>query len=183
MFFLKTVIFLDIEGVLITYSGIKRNVSKKEERYNTIFDENPCEILIKIITASDERVDIVITDSWRINPNNMEVIKKEFIKNGINLKFLKGCTDNLAEHDRSDRIKEKEIDKWLNEKYDKKELIFYVILDDSPESFKNKVSRLIECDPEYGLTDESFISFMKMKESFLRNLKSKEVGDNFASID
>jgi hypothetical protein len=128
------VLFLDIDGVLVTFKCFNR-FSKVE------FDPVAVKQLNRILEETD--VKVVISSSWRHSWKLSELLNY-FRREGINITDERclGITDDLPDRPRGD-----EIHKWVIEHRPKK----IVIIDDD-DDMSHVQSALFKTDTTVGLT-------------------------------
>ena len=167
---IKKLIFLDIDGVLVTLNTIKnKNFVDEEGRY--IFDENAQNILEDIIKGTNAK--IVITSSWK--KNDLEYIKHVFHKR--NFKFVDSIIGEigtvykyLTEEGRQilSLTRGNEIQTWLEFYfgYDFNEKIKYVIIDDDSDMLYSQRNNFVQTTFETGLTQELGKKAMQILNGF-----------------
>lgn len=133
------IIFLDIDGVLSTYSDLHKELEinpDKKIKIDTIF-ERPTLLLKEIIDKTDAMV--VLSSSWRITHFNVAVkLLKEY---GIE---VIGATPYLG------KIRGEEIKAWLKEN---DYVESFVIIDDDSD-MGELMDNLVKTDNYYGLQEE-----------------------------
>lgn len=155
------IIFLDIDGVLVTgkYSREQyENKSWSRDRYGDGFDATAVAALTRILTATDAK--IVVSSTWRDSglPSLLEMWALRQLPGEVI-----GVTPRL-----SHRFRGLEINDWLSgrgfyhinhsssiqQQYCQMSSIeSYVILDDDSDMTLNQLHHFICTDPEYGLTE------------------------------
>lgn len=112
------VIFLDIDGVMVTEKSVRGY--HDTERFLPSAVEN----LDDIVRRTGAK--IVITNTWRIG-NDVSNIQRIFKRNGMrNSRSIIGTTARLSDYNVA---KSKEINKWIS---DSKDIDGYVVIDDTP---------------------------------------------------
>jgi hypothetical protein len=118
------VIFLDVDGVLVHKDTIDRGRGEARSwKYLKRIDDACIEELIRALEATHALV--VVSSTWRINPEAMVALRKAFRIKGA--PFRRSTVLDITpvlEHERS-----AEIQAWLNEHPDVES---YVVLDDTP---------------------------------------------------
>ncbi len=151
---MKRVIFLDIDGVLVTWDTLKKDTeSGKEGRFNS-FDPKAVERLNKIIEATDSEV--VISSTWRMTPNKGDLFR-HLRKEGI--KTYKGRFDTTPVLDKE---RGHEIQKWLLQCHT--HVDNFVILDDDSDMV-HLIDKLVKTSMKDGLQDEHVIKALTILNS------------------
>ncbi len=134
----KSVIFLDIDGVL-------NNYTTKERLPDGTFGIDPINVdVLNTLIQHVVGVKIVLSSTWRIY-NTLPVIQGWLEAMGF-----KGCLTSrtieiIAAYDRGE-----EIQAWLTENPD---VTSFVILDDDND-MAHLIDHLVQTDPKTGLTEE-----------------------------
>lgn len=145
-FIVKKIIFLDIDGVLVTESHL-RNISGMlsstlAKDGHTVFDPNAVSNLKKILTKTD--AEIVISSTWRIGIGT-EGMRK--IWEGRNMPGnIIGCTQSLIGNNRG-----KEIQNWL----DTNQCDSFVIIDDEDDMLISQLNNFVQTTSFRGLTNKA----------------------------
>jgi len=153
------VLFIDIDGVLNTYSQLSANEEWKNlERTELNIDENKVKLLSKIVQSAE--IKLIMHSGWRffyddsMNPifRESEELSRIFCRNGI---IVSGKTpDHSTEEIRQNRkfslVKAEEIKIWLMQHPDCEH---YLIIDDLDLHDDDLKQQQIQPDPAVGLTE------------------------------
>ena len=102
----EILIFLDIDGVLVTWDSLLENKNATRER--DIFDKKCTSIFNDIIMLSSKKCKIIISSSWRIG-RRIEELQNIFTKNNVSiLPFSKTGSSKTGQRG-------KEILTWLSD--------------------------------------------------------------------
>lgn len=138
----KKVIFLDIDGVLNNSKhliGLMRLLGKNQylsimhEVQELPFDYRSCELINKLVKETNS--EIILSSTWRLNPNHKEIIKK-YADIDIN-----NITPRLS------TIRGIEIKDYLDKH---KEIVNYVIIDDDSDMLPEQMNNFVKVDSEVG---------------------------------
>jgi hypothetical protein len=133
---MNNIIFLDIDGVLNTYSLIR-------EFGLDYIDNGMVKILKYIVENTNAR--IVISSTWRLKHDDLMMVKSNLFLE--NLSYI-DRTPFLPNDERCD-----EIENWLYKNIDNYDN--FIILDDDPDASGEKFDKhFFQTDPEVGLTYE-----------------------------
>ena len=161
------IIFLDIDGVLNSWSAGYKITTKKLQLLNNLIEQTGAKI--------------VISSSWRIGSKDVkEFLEKNFKKDDFRLDNFKDatnreCIENIFYNDniigltdtfgpsRGDEIK-----RWLDNHIDDVES--YVILDDDSDMLDEQLEHLVQTDTYFGLTDrEVHLATLILTNQFVPN--------------
>lgn len=163
------VIFLDIDGVLVTgkYSREQYNAKKwSRDEYGDGFDVTAVEALRSVLDATGAR--LVISSTWR--RSGLVALLEMWAKRGLPGEIIDvtGCSEH--------RVRGLEIDAWLNAKgfshinwsssqqaeyCQKSGIESYLIIDDDSDMTLNQLHHFICTDPETGLTAKDAIKAIR----------------------
>jgi hypothetical protein len=135
------IIFLDIDGVLVRYPGVKNNYQKdKRDEFGPLFHPTCVEFLEEIVHKTNAK--IVISSSWK--RIGIERLKNIFRVRGIDVDII----DIIPLYGLP---RGEEIQLWLDEHGADK----YIILDDRELDLKTlHGNRFIQTDSQLGITEE-----------------------------
>lgn len=158
------IIFLDIDGVLNSWSTVYKITTKKLQLLNDLIEQTGAKI--------------VISSSWRIGSNDVkEFLDKNFAKNrnfrldnpnqelidNIFYKNTIGLTDTFGPN------RGAEIKRWLDIYCDDVES--YVIFDDDTDMLDEQLEHLVQTDTYYGITDrEIHLALLILTNQFVPNI-------------
>lgn len=161
------VIFLDIDGVLNSWSTGYKITTEKLQLLNNLIEQTGAKI--------------VISSSWRIGSKDVkdfldknfskctfrldnfkDVANQEYITNIFYNDNIIGLTDTFGPS-RGDEIK-----RWLDNHSDDVES--YVILDDDTDMLDEQLEHLVQTDTYYGITDrEVHLASLILNKQFVPN--------------
>lgn len=160
------VIFLDIDGVLNSWSTGYKITTKKLQLLNYILEATGAKI--------------VISSSWRIGSKDVnDFIDKNFNNRKFRLDSFKDITnreviDNIfykSTIDLTDTFgpsRGDEIKRWLDNHSD--EVESYVIFDDDTDMLDEQLEHLVQTDTYYGITDrEVHLATLILTNQFVPN--------------
>lgn len=161
------IIFLDIDGVLNSWSTGYKITTKKLQLLNSILE--------------DTGAKIVISSSWRIGSKDVkEFLDKNFSKRTFRLDNFKDatnreCIENIFYNDKIIDLTDTfgpsrgdEIKRWLDNHSDDVES--YVILDDDSDMLDEQLEHLVQTDTYFGLTDrEVHLATLILTKQFVPN--------------
>ena len=123
------VVFLDIDGVLVTWRAMAEKQQLGTLRGGEAFDEEPVAVFNRFIEKTGAKV--VISSDWR-RFETVESMQAILTRNGVRCQVI-----GLTEHDPDD-LRGKEIRSWLQKNGDN-EQIDYVVIDDNVEGIKDYI--------------------------------------------
>ncbi len=131
----KIILFLDIDGVLITERSTMDFIKRKIPNAARIFDAECAKNLALILDKCHE-LNIVISSSWRKIDFLLIRLGAQFQKHGIDVNRIKNCTPNSSHGKRGQEIQDfcaEERKTFLGNKgYE----IFPIIIDDDVEDIE-----------------------------------------------
>ena len=147
------IIFLDIDGVLVSWDDYDRRCEGLKEEEKPKFgdiEERPLMLLKELIEATEAKV--VLSSSWRNSNYLTDKVRNSLATIGVSLHDV---TPRLMDGDRADEIRA-----WLKDK----EVESFVILDDDSFEFeKNELSNnLIKTTMDSGLQKEHVTSAIQI---------------------
>lgn len=156
------IIFLDIDGVLVTRKGMEYNMRLREQGHDLeymiheIFDEQAVSNLMHVIDCTGAR--IVISSTWRLL-YSLDELKEHFAAHGIPAEYIIDITPNLDTKQQSgiwlSKERGHEIQRWLDIQGFKSNFWVksFVILDDDAD-MAHLLPRLVSLEFETGLTEQ-----------------------------
>ena len=121
------IIFLDIDGVLVTRNSVKYQIYNYPEEKEIIFSKKAVKNLNKLIRRTKAK--IVISSTWRLF-HTLEELKAIFQKQGIKGEIISTTSIDKASTE-EDIPRGKKISDWLDEN---PEVDQYVIIDDDVQA-------------------------------------------------
>ncbi|MDZ7658258.1 HAD domain-containing protein [Fodinibius sp.] len=150
----KSIIFLDIDGVLNTIHHLKRQKIKSGKATNKIWDPTACKHISMLCEHYD--AGIVITSSWR-HEYNIEQLKDFFASNKIPSKFIKDVTSSYApQQDRNNYCRGHEIQHWLQN--NSTDITSYIIIDDEAQFLETQQDHLVRVNKEKGFATKEAVT-------------------------
>lgn len=160
------IIFLDIDGVLNSWSTGYKITTEKLQLLNDLIEQTGAKI--------------VISSSWRIGSKDVkEFLEKNFKKSKFRLDSFKDvtnqeCISNIFYNSTIDLtdtfgpLRGDEIKRWLDNHAD--EVESYVILDDDSDMLDEQLEHLVQTDTYFGLTDrEVHLATLILTKQFVPN--------------
>lgn len=165
------VLFIDIDGVLNTYSPLSANEVWKNGELNV--DEEKVRLLSKIVQSTE--IQVIMHSGWRfffddsMNPISYESeeLSRIFYRNKMKIsgKTPDFSTEEIRKNRKFSLVKAKEIRSWLVQH---PECENYLIIDDLDLHDADLKHHQIQPDPAYGLTEheaeKAIMCFSNRKE-------------------
>lgn len=149
----KRILFLDIDGVLVSYKKLKDRHPEDNENY---FEQEAVEALNALIDKYDLKV--VISSSWRNCRGHMDDLQNIFNLRGVKCELI----DDTGWFLSPPNARGREIKNWIDKNGEPE---FYIILDDEVEGIKPILNNWYRTDRDICLTKEDLSVIDMMVEN------------------
>lgn len=139
------ILFVDIDGVLNSLDSAKKLGTFE------VLDVEAVGLLRQV--TEKHQAEIVITSTWRIDPDWLRRINTAFAKAGWEKPPIIDRTPDMA-----DKIRGEEIQTWLNANPTES----FIIIDDENDMKDEQMSRFVRCDNRVGFTESQVQAIEKI---------------------
>ena len=157
------IIFLDIDGVLNSGDWAEELYKNPNPNYHNFCDPKAVDMLIEFLQSTGFM--LVLSSSWRRSGNIYETFKSldsiPYLNKISPYIIGQTCRLNLGRTNGKRWCRGDEIKVWVDEFKPS----YYMIIDDDTDMLMEQFPRLIQTDPEHGLTYDDLI---KLKCHFLK---------------